>query len=226
MGLIRRVRGLFRRKELSADVDEELEFHLAMRAQLNAEEGMPRAEARANAVRRFGNVTRVRERMREIDVLTFPETVWQDTRFAARMLMKHPAFSAIAIVVLGLGIGVNTSMFSVLDAELLRPLPFALPEAPLPPPAATIGRSKHSPSGPRLAGKHDVSLLSLSMSVAEGFAAVGQAWNVVEDQAAKAGHAPPDRDSWRVLGIMHLHHPGPGVVGGGGDAFSWRPISS
>jgi limonene 1,2-monooxygenase len=61
-----------------------------------------------------------------------------------------------------------------------------------------------SPSGPRLAGTHDVSLLSLSMSVAEGFAAVGQAWGVVEDQAAKAGHAPPDRDSWRVLGIMHL----------------------
>ena len=52
-----------------------------------------------------------------------------------------------------------------------------------------------SPSGPRLAGTHNVSLLSLSMSVAEGFAAVGQAWNVVEDQAAKAGHAPPDRDS-------------------------------
>ena len=61
-----------------------------------------------------------------------------------------------------------------------------------------------SPSGPRLAGTHDVGLLSLSMSVAEGFAAIGQAWNVVEDQAAKAGHKEPDRRSWRVLGTMHL----------------------
>lgn len=61
-----------------------------------------------------------------------------------------------------------------------------------------------SPSGPRLAGKHDVGLLSLSMSVAEGFAAIGQAWNVVEDQAAKAGHKEPDRRSWRVLGTMHI----------------------
>ncbi|HEU5083997.1 MAG TPA: LLM class flavin-dependent oxidoreductase [Acidimicrobiales bacterium] len=61
-----------------------------------------------------------------------------------------------------------------------------------------------SPSGPRLAGKHDVGLLSLSMSVAEGFAAIGQAWNVVEDQASKAGHKEPDRRSWRVLGTMHI----------------------
>lgn len=61
-----------------------------------------------------------------------------------------------------------------------------------------------SPSGPRLAGTHDVSLLSLSMSIAEGFAAVGQAWNVVEEMAAKAGNKEPDRRDWRVLGIMHI----------------------
>jgi limonene 1,2-monooxygenase len=61
-----------------------------------------------------------------------------------------------------------------------------------------------SPSGPRLAGIHDVSLLSLSMSVAEGFAAIGQAWKVVEEQAATSGQPAPDRRSWRVLGTMHL----------------------
>ncbi len=61
-----------------------------------------------------------------------------------------------------------------------------------------------SPSGPRLAGTHDVSLLSLSMSVAEGFAAIGQAWNVVEDMASKAGNKQPDRRNWRVLGTMHI----------------------
>ena len=61
-----------------------------------------------------------------------------------------------------------------------------------------------SPSGPRLAGLHDVSLLSLSMSVADGFAAIGQAWNVVEEMAAKSGHKEPDRSNWRVLGTMHI----------------------
>jgi limonene 1,2-monooxygenase len=62
-----------------------------------------------------------------------------------------------------------------------------------------------SPSGPRLAGRYGVSLLSLSMSVIEGgFAAIGQAWGVVEEQAASAGIPPPDRSSWRVLGAMHI----------------------
>ena len=61
-----------------------------------------------------------------------------------------------------------------------------------------------SPSGPRLAGKYGASLLSLSLQVPGGFAAVETAWSVVEEQAAKAGHAPPDRDTWRILGNMHI----------------------
>jgi limonene 1,2-monooxygenase len=62
-----------------------------------------------------------------------------------------------------------------------------------------------SPSGPRLAGTYGVSLLSLSMQIIEGgFAAIGQAWGVVEEQAAKVGNPPPDRDNWRVLGAMHI----------------------
>src|SRR5579863_9998458 len=103
MGLIRRVRDLFRHEKLSAELEEELEFHLAMREQLNAKEGMAPTEARAAARRRFGNVPRLKERMREIDLFTLPETVWQDTRFAVRLLMKHRGFSATAIAVLGLG---------------------------------------------------------------------------------------------------------------------------
>jgi limonene 1,2-monooxygenase len=61
-----------------------------------------------------------------------------------------------------------------------------------------------TPSGPRLAGQHGVSLLSLSMSLAEGFAAIGQAWGVVQEQAAKAGRPEPDRRSWRILGNLHV----------------------
>lgn len=61
-----------------------------------------------------------------------------------------------------------------------------------------------SPTGPRVAGKHGVSLLSLSMSVAEGFAAIGKAWSVTEEMAAKNDRPAPDRETWRVLGIVHL----------------------
>jgi limonene 1,2-monooxygenase len=61
-----------------------------------------------------------------------------------------------------------------------------------------------SPSGPRAAGKHGVSLLSLSMTQLQGFAAIGQAWQVVEEVAAQHGRPAPDRRTWRVLGVVHL----------------------
>ena len=91
----------------------------------------------------------------------------------------------------------ETDWFTMREARLqLRPYTYPHPEVAV---AAMV-----SPSGPRLAGKHDVSLLSLSMSMAEGFAAIGQAWGVVTEQAAKTGAKEPDRRSWRVLGNMHL----------------------
>src|SRR5580704_15375806 len=122
MRWMHRVRALFRRKHLSADLDEELQFHLAMREQLSTREGMPQEEARSDAMRRFGNPGRWKEKMREIDVFTLPETVWQDVRFAARMLAKHRGFTSVAILALGLGIGVNTAIFTVYKSFLLRPL--------------------------------------------------------------------------------------------------------
>src|SRR5579863_267528 len=120
MGWMSRIRVLWNREKHSSDLDEELEFHLAMRENWNAEHGMPKEEARASASRRFGNATRWKEMLGEIDVFTFPETVWQDVRFAARMLLKHSSFTAIAILALGLGIGVNTAIFTVYRALLMR----------------------------------------------------------------------------------------------------------
>ena len=120
MGWVSRIRTLWSREKHSSDLDEELAFHLAMREQWNAEHGMGEQEARSNARRRFGNITRWKEMMGDIDVFTLPETVWQDVRFAARMLLKNASFTAIAILALGLGIGVNTAIFTVYRAFLLR----------------------------------------------------------------------------------------------------------
>ncbi|HTQ52877.1 MAG TPA: ABC transporter permease [Bryobacteraceae bacterium] len=128
MGWIRRARALFRRDALSAEMEEELRFHLAMREEQNAEEGLPPEEARAAAQRRFGNATGVREQMREADLLTFVESIARDLRFAARMLAKHPGFTALAVLALAAGIGVNTAVFTAYKAFLLRPLDGAHPE--------------------------------------------------------------------------------------------------
>jgi limonene 1,2-monooxygenase len=92
----------------------------------------------------------------------------------------------------------KTDWFTMREARLhVRPYTWPHPEVAV---AAMV-----SPSGPRLAGKHGTSLLSLSMSVAtEGFAAIGRAWGVVEEQAERAGRPAPDRSTWRVLGAMHI----------------------
>ncbi len=91
----------------------------------------------------------------------------------------------------------QTDWFTLREGRLqMRPYSKPHPEVAV---AAMV-----SPSGPRLAGIHGVSLLSLSMSVADGFAAIGKAWGVVEEMAKKHGQPQPDRDTWRVLGTMHL----------------------
>ncbi|QNI33877.1 hypothetical protein H7849_08200 [Alloacidobacterium dinghuense] len=110
------MRAHFRQEKLSADLDEELQFHLTMREQLNVEKGMSKEEAYKEARRQIGNPTRLKEQMREIDLFTFPETVWQDLRFAFRMLAKHPGFTSTGILALGLGVGVNTAIFTVYRA--------------------------------------------------------------------------------------------------------------
>lgn len=91
----------------------------------------------------------------------------------------------------------HSDWFTLRDAQLhIRPYTWPYPEIST---AAMV-----SPSGPRLAGQLGTSLLSLSMSVPGGYAALEDAWGVVADQAAKAGRPEPDRSTWRVLGIMHL----------------------
>jgi limonene 1,2-monooxygenase len=91
----------------------------------------------------------------------------------------------------------ETDWFTMREARLqVRPYQWPHPEIAV---AAMV-----SPSGPRLAGKFGASLLSLSMSAVDGFAAIGNAWGVVEEQAAKAGRPAPDRSTWRVLGQVHI----------------------
>lgn len=119
-----RLVGVIRKTQLDAELDDEIRFHLAMRAQENVARGMAEAEARREATRRFGNVARLKDECRDVSGGGLLEVLWQDVRFATRMLLKNRGFTAIAVLALALGIGANTALFTVMRSVVLRPLPF------------------------------------------------------------------------------------------------------
>jgi len=104
---------------------EEMRFHLAQRAADYAADGLPDEEARLAAQRKFGNVGSIQEQAREAFGWGWLERFLKDLRLALRQLIKSPGFTLLAIITLGLGVGANTSMFSVLNGILLKPLPYA-----------------------------------------------------------------------------------------------------
>jgi hypothetical protein len=119
-----RIRSLVHRGRLERDLQDELAFHLAMRAEKLRDAGLDDGTAAAAAERRFGNGMRWRERCRAVWTLEPLERLGQDLRYGARMLRRSPSFTATVVATLALGVGVVTAGLAVLD---LRPLPVPRP---------------------------------------------------------------------------------------------------
>jgi putative ABC transport system permease protein len=124
MGFVNRLTALFRLSRLERDLDEELQHHVELRTQENIEGGMSPDEARNAALRAFGGLEEKKEICRDADRLRWLEDIIQDVKYGLRQLRRNPAFTAVAVLTLALGIGANSAVFSAIDAILLRPLAF------------------------------------------------------------------------------------------------------
>jgi predicted permease len=179
MSWINRLSNFLRPRKLESELDAELEFHLQARSRDNMAGGMPEAEARRDAVRRFGNRTLLREETRETNRIQFLDAAAQDLRYALRGFRRNPGFTVAAVVSLALGIGANAALFSVADTLLLKALPYRDADR-------LVYVSEYWPHEPAVPGppSPDFANWRMNSKLAEGLAAYGggaDGLNLIDD---------------------------------------------
>ncbi len=126
--LARLLRNSFHKKRIEQDLDDEIRFYLETTAQNKMAAGMNEEEARRAARLELGSVDSLKDSVRDVRAGAMVERIWQDFRYACRALRNQPGFTAAAVLVLALGIGANSAVFSLINAFLLKPLAVTNPE--------------------------------------------------------------------------------------------------
>src|SRR5215467_1212128 len=122
------LRRFFRRKDWDRDRLEEIDSYIEIETDENCARGMSNDEARAAAKRKFGNSTRIREEIYEMNTIGFLDTLLRDTKYGFRVLRHNLVFTVVAVLTLAIGIGANAAVFSVVNSVLLRPLRYPRPD--------------------------------------------------------------------------------------------------
>jgi hypothetical protein len=121
--IIARIRAVFQRAESDRDLEFELEAHVQLLAEDHILRGLPRDQAERLARIQLGGVNQLHEAHREIRALPFLDTLRQDLRYTFRTMRQNAGFTAFAILIIGVGVGASSTIFSVVNTMLLRPLP-------------------------------------------------------------------------------------------------------
>jgi predicted permease len=196
-----RLKALVMRRELERDLEEELRFHLAMREEKNRATGIATKDAKAAAQRRFGNVTLVKEDCRENWTFTWMETIWQDVRYAARILAKSRGFVAVVVFSLMLGIGANTAIFSVMNTVMLHAIPYPHADQLV----AICATSKEDPQYDDLAPIAEIDDWKKQDQLFENIAAAGNIWKAPMTGAGEPGLVSSQTvtaDFFAVVGVQ------------------------
>jgi predicted permease len=147
-----RLRNFLQRRKRDREWREEMEAHLQIAIEDFLAQGMPPEEARAAALRQVGNLTARVEEIYHMNTIGWIDALWSDIRYAVRFFGSHPAFTAVAVLSLSLGIGANTAVFSVINSILLKPLPYPHSEE-------VVALSQVAPgAGPMVSGNRGLGL--------------------------------------------------------------------